>query len=480
MNTPSHQRLARALAAEAIVLVKNQPQVLPFDLRRLRSLAVIGPQATAIANGGGSSWVTPPYRITPLEGLTRVLPKRVRIHHEPGCSNDVDMPVVPERQLTPPTGRGHGVRVTYFNAPDCAGTPAGQAIEADISRWTWMQPPHPAVRDWRLWSARFETTFTAEADGPMRIQLDAIGAARLWWDGEPLLAIAMPDPLGAGALHQKAHCERALARGRRYRVRIDFTRMPGTDDGTLVKFQVGPAPASGADQAIARAATRASGCDAAVVFVGLPDRYESEEADRAGLALPGLQAELVAAVCAANPRTAVVVQCGAPVALPFLAQAPAVLIAWYPGMEGGAAIAEALCGRTNPSGKLPMTFPRRIEDTPRSGTTRAGGWRATAKASSSATATTTRAGSSRSCLSAMGCPTPPSATAACASRARCAAARISRWRSRCATPGREPARRWCSSMWATMPPHCRGRRASSRPSPRCAWPRTRRAPCASA
>ncbi len=364
VNIPAHQRLARALAGEALVLAKNEPQVLPFAVRRLRSLAVIGPQATGIANGGGSSWVSPPYQVTPLEGLTRLLPKRVRIHHEPGCSDRIDMPVVPSRQLAPPSGRGRGVRVTYFDGLGCGGAPAGQAIEPDISRWTWMQPPHPAVRDWRHWSARYEATYTAESDGPARIQLDAIGEARLWWDGAPLLALAMPDPLGSGPLHQKAHRDLQLARGRRYRVRIDFSRVPGTDDGTLVKFQAGPSPGTGEDQAIARAATRAAGCDAAVVFVGLPDRYESEEGDRPALALPGQQAELVRAVCAANPRTAVVVQCGSPVALPFLDQAPAVLIAWYPGQEGGNAIAEALCGRTNPCGKLPMTFPRRIEDTP--------------------------------------------------------------------------------------------------------------------
>ncbi len=341
--------------------------MLPFTSRGIRSLAVIGPQAEQLAAGGGSSWITPPYRVTPLDGIRALAGTRIRLTFEPGCGNLSDMPVVPQAQLVPGSGRGRGVRVTYFDGPGCSGAPVSRCIEPDISRWTWMEKPHPAVQDGRSWSARFECHYIAGATGLQRIQLDAIGDARLWIDGTQALHVPMPEPLHQSSLFQKRWVDRELVKGRRYRIRIDFTRVIGTDDGTLVKFQVGSSPASGQEaSSIAAAAAAARACDAAVVMVGLPERFDGEESDRTSLALPGRQAELVQAVLAANPRTAVVVQCGSPVELPFLAQAPAVLLAWYPGMEGGAAIARALFGLVNPSGKLPMTFPQRLEDCPAS------------------------------------------------------------------------------------------------------------------
>jgi beta-glucosidase len=101
-----------------------------------------------------------------------------------------------------------------------------------------------------------------------------------------------------------------------------------------------------------------------VVVLGLDAEWETEGNDRADLSLPGRQAELAARVAAANPRTAVVVNAGAPVELEFAERVPALLWLWYPGQECGNALAEVLFGDANPSGRLPTTFPRRIEDTP--------------------------------------------------------------------------------------------------------------------
>jgi beta-glucosidase len=106
--------------------------------------------------------------------------------------------------------------------------------------------------------------------------------------------------------------------------------------------------------------------DAAVVFVGQTHRpgQDSEVRDRAGLDLPESQVSLILRTAAENPNTVVVVVAGSPIAMDWADAVPAVLLAWYPGMEGGHAIANALLGRVNPSGKLPVTFPRRLEDSP--------------------------------------------------------------------------------------------------------------------
>jgi beta-glucosidase len=96
----------------------------------------------------------------------------------------------------------------------------------------------------------------------------------------------------------------------------------------------------------------------------LPTFFESEGGDRPHMQLPGPQAELIRAVAAANPRTAVVINAGAPVAMPWVDAVPAILEAYYPGQENGAAVANILFGEVNPSGKLPVSFPARLEDNP--------------------------------------------------------------------------------------------------------------------
>ena len=115
---------------------------------------------------------------------------------------------------------------------------------------------------------------------------------------------------------------------------------------------------------IERAAAAAAAADVAVVIVGTDDDWETEGEDRTTLALPGDQDELVAAVAAANPNTVVVLNTGSPVTMPWLDDVPAVLQLWFPGQEIGDALADVLTGDAEPGGRLPVTFPRRLEDTP--------------------------------------------------------------------------------------------------------------------
>lgn len=112
---------------------------------------------------------------------------------------------------------------------------------------------------------------------------------------------------------------------------------------------------------LAAAATQAKAADVAVVIV---NDTEKEGADRSNMSLPGSQDDLVAAVAAANPHTVVVVDSGAPVLMPWIDSVPSVVEAWYPGEEDGNALAAVVFGDVNPSGKLPVTFPRTEVQTP--------------------------------------------------------------------------------------------------------------------
>jgi beta-glucosidase len=123
-------------------------------------------------------------------------------------------------------------------------------------------------------------------------------------------------------------------------------------------------PGPDADEMIAEAVEVAAESDVAVVVVGTTEQVESEGFDRTSLSLPGRQDELVVRVAAANPRTVVVVNSGAPVLLPWADHVAAVLLTWFPGQQGGAALADVLLGVAEPGGRLPTTWPRRAHDCP--------------------------------------------------------------------------------------------------------------------
>ena len=145
------------------------------------------------------------------------------------------------------------------------------------------------------------------------------------------------------------------------------------------------------EEELARAVAAAAGADVAVVVVGTTEEVESEGFDRESLALPGRQDELVRRVAAANPRTVVVVNAGAPVLLPWADEVAAVLLAWFPGQEFGHALADVLLGDAEPGGRLPTTWPaaERRRCRPRGRST---GRSPTPRASSSDTAATTATG----------------------------------------------------------------------------------------
>jgi beta-glucosidase len=149
--------------------------------------------------------------------------------------------------------------------------------------------------------------------------------------------------------------------GRAYPIKVEFTKVLGEDVSVLRLMYLPPVHD---EDPIAAAVELARTADIAVIFAGMPTGFESEGDDRPDMELPGPQTELIRSVAAANPNTIVVVNAGAPITMPWLDGVPAVLEAFYPGQEGGHAIARILFGDVNPSGKMPITFPHRLADNP--------------------------------------------------------------------------------------------------------------------
>jgi beta-glucosidase len=350
VNPPAHQTLARQIAEAGIVLLKNERAVLPLDRTALKRVAVIGPLARSAPAGGGSSHVTPPYSVSTLDGVTRLSENQFEIVFAEGCSMAGDLAAVPAAAFKTPTGEP-GLKAEYFTNPDLAGRPALTRIDRNIDfNWNDGNPGTGIGND--NFSVRWTGRLVAPAGGSYQLSLWSDDGSRLFIDDKLVID------------HWSDHGPEAklatmtLARGRAYNVRIEYYEKSG---GACMRFGW-QAPGG---RLLARAVAAAKRCDAAIVVAGLNESVEGEGVDRKNIDLPPGQDELIAAIVAANPKTVVVLMNGTPVDMrAWIAKAPAVVEAWYPGMECGNAIANILFGEVNPSGKLPVTFPMRLEDNP--------------------------------------------------------------------------------------------------------------------
>jgi len=353
VNTPAHQRLARQLAEDAITLLKNEGGILPLG-RNIKSIAVIGPNAAeAVIEGGGSSKVPPLYRVSPLEALRESLGDRVKIEYESGSDN-VDTPfTIPTSWLK---GGLHGA---FYEAADFSGEP----IEARDGfgpnfwwhiAWTPLQIKPMAIR----WTG----TLTVPEAGLYKISLHHVAKVKIFLDGQLILESIAPRNSTRDMFRQETVVKQ-LEAGQPYEFRLDYVRH---EDQDIVNYTLGMGMTfePGKDDRQARAVEVAKHCDVALVFAGYPDAFETEGTDRPSMDLMGKQNELIAAVAAANKRMVVVLNTGAPVTMPWIDAVPAVVLAYYPGMENGHAVTAVLLGKVNPSGKLPVSFPVRLEDSP--------------------------------------------------------------------------------------------------------------------
>ena len=361
-NTPAHQQLARVVAEEAIVLLKNEGAMLPLAVEKLDTLAVIGPTAETTSMAISSASNKTPYRVGPLEGLREALKERVKIEHEPGVDHSYEIMLNKVGWVKPPQGEGFGWYAEYFDNLDLAGEPVGTRVEGKVHFWRHGSVPCEGIKKWEQYSARWNTTLTVPHTG--RYQIDFASAPncvlRLFADGQ-MIASYKPEP-GSATLSGFA-VDIDLAAGKPCQLRVEYIKLPA-QEAAFAKMRFIPLANAGYEEGLKRAADLAARCDAALVFVGLPEALETEGCDRPHLDLPGAQAELIRAVAKANPRTTVVLTCGAPVTMPWIEDVPAVVLAWYPNQEGGRAIARVLLGEAEPGGRLPVTFPKRLEDTP--------------------------------------------------------------------------------------------------------------------
>ena len=354
VDDPGRRAVARRVATEGTVLLVNDG-LLPLDASTVGSVAVIGPNAAQLAMGGGSSEVTPHRRRRVDEAIAERLPG-ASVVSEVGCRIDLGLPPIDVRLLADET-----LHVSYFDNPDLEGAPVATE-SAHTARVLWIGPPHPDLTIGQC-SVRLSATFVPEVSGAWRLGLESAGRAVLRLDGD--VVVDNPDPVRGssfyGAGSEPVEVTLDLAAGHSYELAVDI--WPRSASSPIMGARIGAAPPDTGDE-FERAVAAAASADVAVVVVGSSGQWESEGHDRPDLSLPGRQRELVEAVLEVNPRTVVVVNAGSPVDMPWASRAGAVLMTWYPGEEGADALADMLVGLAEPSGRLPVTFPARVEDGP--------------------------------------------------------------------------------------------------------------------
>jgi beta-glucosidase len=310
VTTSAHQAVSTKVAEAGTVLLKNGGGTLPLPVRHGGTIAVIGPSASASPTdgGGGSARVTSPFSVTPLQGLAAGAGSGTSVTYQQGLPTDTSLPAIPAAALSPAYG-GTGFGGSY------TGT---------------LTAPETG-------------TYVLAVENPCGCYTSTL----LSVNGQEILNNPGTPPVSTYSASVQ------LQAGQAYTIHI-------SGDSDRLTWGTPSALAPGIDQAVAAAKSAAT----AVVVVS--DDTETEAADRPDLNLPSAQDELVSAVAAANPHTVVVVDAGAPVAMPWLSQVAAVVDAWYPGESNGTALASVLYGQTDPSGHLPVTFPQNLSQVPAS------------------------------------------------------------------------------------------------------------------
>ncbi len=336
--------VAHEIAVRSFVLARNVDGLLPLRGNELGSVAVLGVAAAETrAMGGGSAEVVPKRVVSLLEGLQERLGDKVRYA------------IGVDARATLPKAAGAnwaGLKVTCHNG-EGAELFSEPLVSASV-RWIG-DIPAPGIASVTI-EASFQPqtagqhTFSVCGTGPFRLEIDGeqVWQDTIWPDmSDPASFLFPPEKRVAVALGTSPVLVRLV------HDTIEGLPIPATS------FHLGHMePRPGDDELLEEAVAAAAQADAVVVVVGTTEHVESEGFDRANLNLPGRQNELVERVLAVNPATVVVVNSGSPVLMPWADRASSVLLGWFPGQEGGAALASVLLGEQEPGGRLPTTWPR--------------------------------------------------------------------------------------------------------------------------
>ena len=349
-----HRKLIRDAARETIVLLANKNNVLPLESLKVKTLAVIGELARwPNVMGGGSSQVTPHYVISPLDGIcARAATSKIRVEYAIGCFVHKQLPVMESNNLLSEDNK-RGLTLRIFDNLELSNSPA-YADTTDRLNIGWFDKSVKNVNQERF-SLTLTGSFVAQEAGLHTFSLSGVGQARLCMDGELLI-----DNWDSNIHGAEKTVQRKFTAGQKVDIKIEYRCDRNRWWRSVRLGHLPPCSENLMDEAVALAKR----ADVAVIVAGLTSEWEAEGFDRVNMELPGEQNELIKRVAAVNPNTVVVLNAGSPISMPWAREVAAIVEQWYNSQECGSALADALFGDVNPSGKLPITFPVRYEDNP--------------------------------------------------------------------------------------------------------------------
>jgi beta-glucosidase len=360
-DTAEHRALVRRAAAEAVVLLRNEPvgsataPLLPLTAGSLRSLALIGPNAERPRIMGGGSAELEPFSTSSLRDELTIRLPNTSISFERGCSIDKTVPAVSVDLCD-------GFSIEVFAGEECGGDVLLTTRRLD-GRLFVVEGQDRGLPRGPL-SFRATTTLVPSEDGMHRFSLVQIGQARILLDGAVIVdGMTNPPPQGDaffGMGSKEVVVEVPLEAQRAYQLTVEYRSSRRMwVNGTYV----GCSPVDAGDL-INRAVAVATKADLALVVVGTNSDWETEGHDRTTMTLPGDQEQLILAVAAANPNTIVLVNAGAPIDMRWASKVAAVATIWFSGEEMAGALVDVLLGLQEPGGRLPHTIPQRLEHNP--------------------------------------------------------------------------------------------------------------------
>ncbi|KAH7340805.1 beta-glucosidase [Rhizoctonia solani] len=365
-DDPKDREFNRKLAGRAIVLLKNDQEILPLNKKKL---LVVGPNVQArVISGGGSAFLKPSYAVTPWDGIMAAKAEGVDVKFEVGCYAHKFLPTL-ETSLTSPDGQP-GWEARFYTHDE------NQQPKDEVAKFV-LNDTRVKLNDFlpegltSSWTIKLKGTLKVNKTAPFEFGLTVAGRAKLWVNGKMTIdnwTHQRPGEFfyGQGSAEEKAVVD--LKADEPVDIYVEYDNLSPASKGFKCSLRLcvrlGGAEKIDPDEALKAATKAASEADAVIAVVGLNHEWESEGFDRPNLSLPGRQDELIHAVAKVNKNTVVVIQAGSAVSMPWVDDVAGILQSWYLGNEAGNAIADVLFGKVNPSGRLPISLPKREEDIP--------------------------------------------------------------------------------------------------------------------
>lgn len=342
LDNPLSDQTALDIAREGIVLLKNQNTVLPIDTKKIKTIAVVGQNATRFLCGGGSGKTTPFHSTSILDGIRSIAGEyNINVKFVEEYSHMHNELFTAEGSPTT------GLKGEYYDNPDLKGKPTAIQIDPYID-FDWQAVPNVPTSKRENFSIRWTGVFRTPNAGTYEFIIGGDDGYRLYIDNELIC-----DEWKEGGFRTRS-CKKTIKANTDYKIQIDYLQKGGeayiefTNKKTDADYFVNELNAS----------------DMVIACIGYNSKNEGEGADRP-FELPETEQKLINEVCKTKTPVVGIVSAGGNVEMQsWEPKLKGLLWAWYPGQEGGTAVAEILFGKTNPSGKLPVTFEKRWADNP--------------------------------------------------------------------------------------------------------------------